>query len=77
MRLNKFKSLADHPWYRKQYTSLKKEEVAVIVNFIEASAHLSFGDYALAVERMFLDKPNKPKRWALLQELALVSNVKE
>ena len=61
--------LSTHPWLKKGYAKLKKEEVALLTSFLENSS-TDKGQAMDQVNRMFLDKKTLPKNWTTISELA-------
>lgn len=71
-RLKKMIGLWGHAYYKKFMFKLKDLELAIIADFIKENEDLSRDDFVYKVNRMFLDNPNKPKNYALIQELLTV-----
>lgn len=73
-RLKKFHSYAKHGWLSKSYAKLSASEREMAEQFIRENDAKSKGDFELAVNRMFIDRPNKPKNWTIILELLANSN---
>lgn len=69
-----FESLKEHAWHGRVFGKLTEDEVRRARAFLDANEALSKGDFELAVNRMFLDDPKRPKYWAIISELLLCSN---
>ncbi len=74
-RLINFHSYKDHAWLKKVYVRLKKDDIDCAEQFIVLHDHLDKGDFELAINRMFLDKP-KPKNFREILELLTCANSK-
>ena len=73
-RLEKFESFKTHPWLKRIYSKLRKEQLDISRDFIIKYNHLDKDDFEKAVNRMFLDK-EKPYRWEIILELIANCNV--
>lgn len=73
-RLIKFDTFQTHPWLRKLYNKLKKEEILICYKFIKTNELLNQSDFEIAINRMFLDNKNKPKNYTLILELLSCAN---
>ena len=73
-RLDAFVQLEVHPWYGRHFKSLSDKAFKVAVDFMEETALLTHDEFVPAVNRMFLDKPEKPKGWELITELLTVAS---
>lgn len=74
-RAIKFEALANHAWLGKSFKKLKKDELLLARNFLEQNAHLDKGQFEFAINRMFINYPNKPKNWTIILEMLANSNV--
>lgn len=70
----KFESLAAHPWLKKSFGKLSISELVLSRAFLAEGRHLDQAAFEKAVNRMFLDCPQKPKNWAVIMELLCNSN---
>lgn len=75
-RLEQFLALKDDAWYGKLYRKLSQADLDHCLGWISLNNDLDHGSFALAVERMFLEK-HRPPKWAIMQELVSCSNKKE
>lgn len=64
----------DHPWLGRLHTQLSAREDALARQFICDHDHLDVGPFELAVNRMFVDRPNRPRRWTIIMELLTCVN---
>lgn len=62
-----FIGLAAHPWHNKLFLKLSSKEVAHCLKFVDDNADCD--NFDQAVQRMFLDCPDKPKHWKEIMEL--------
>jgi hypothetical protein len=69
--MQKLLSYETHAWYSRIYKKLKPDEVKAMIAFLKAHDHLETGPFEMAVQRMYLDKPNKPKHWVEINELLI------
>ena len=67
-RIEKYQSLFNHPYYRKIMKGLNKEAHSFIVGHIKANETT----YHKTVNRVFLDKKYKPKKWTTIEEIILI-----
>lgn len=75
-RIEKFHLLATDPWYKNLYRRLRVSDHKFAEKFFAEHGHLDSNEYCMKVQRVFLN--NKPsKNWTTLNELLLVSDVKE
>lgn len=73
-RLAKFNAYATHPWLRKVYARLRPAELAEARAFIVANAHLDRGAFEMRVNRLYLDRAEKPRHLPEIQELLTCCN---
>jgi len=73
-RLEKFRAYSEHAWFRKVFKRLKKDDIAFAELVLNEQALLDKNDFELMCNRLFMDKPNKPKNWKEIQELLANSN---
>lgn len=62
--------------YKTLALKLSGTDFDVIVDFIEENEELGHLEFEYKVNRMFLDKPEKPKKFAIIQELLMVANTR-
>jgi hypothetical protein len=60
--------VASHPWLKRVYSKLKCDDIDVIDDFFKADFK-DIDEAMLACNRMFMDIPIKPKRWAIILEV--------
>lgn len=70
-----FDAYANHPWHHKAFKRLTAAEIALAHAFIEQHAHLGRGAFELAVNRMFIDKPDKPKHFTIILDMLTCANI--
>lgn len=73
-RLRNFNQLKNHIMYQKHFKKLSKIDVEFCEEFLAHSSDLNRDDYANKINRLFLDKTDKPKNWTVIWELLSVSN---
>ena len=73
MRILAFRSFATHAWLKKDFAKLSKKELQMCESFIIALGSISHDEFAVAVNRWFLDDPNKPKRHTIMWGLVSTS----
>ncbi len=71
-RAEKFESLRSDPWYSALMPKLKKNGEAICKEFIEAHGDLPIGEWEFKVQRLFLDRAEKPANWTLINEILIV-----
>lgn len=69
-----FLRLSDHAWLGKSYNKLTPEDERLCLDFIKANGYLDKDGFDKAVNRMFLDKVDKPKNWKIICELLSCAN---
>ena len=74
-RLANFKSLKTHAWFNRVYKKLNAADIKFCEEYLNNNKHLDKNEFEFKVVRIFLDNPNKPKNWTLIQELLANSNV--
>lgn len=75
-RKQAFQSLEADAWFSRVFKKLKVADKALCLEFIEKNDALDRAAFELAVNRMFLDKAEKPKNWTLIVELIATANIK-
>lgn len=73
IRLEAFNSLQRHPWLGRVFMKLSDAEVKLCRDFILEHKNLTHDQFILKVNRMFLDKPVRPKNWTRIMELLTVA----
>lgn len=73
-RLALFRSYASHPWLKKGFQKLSISEIFLASSFIEQKDHLPVDQFEFAINRMFLDKADKPKNWVIIMEMLANAN---
>ena len=73
-RLEALKIKSGELYYRKLALKLTESEYDQVVQFIEDNDHLGHLEFEYAINRMFLDMPNKPKNWGVIMELIMACN---
>ncbi len=69
-----FENLKNHPWHGRVFAKLKASDKELALKFIEENDRLLILDFEYRVNRMFLDKPAKPKNWTIICELLQAAN---
>lgn len=64
-------SLVDHPYYGKY---IKKISINPLIDFCDNNESLNHEEFERQITRMFLDKPDKPKHWATIQDILMAAN---
>lgn len=57
----------------RTFRKLKQDDIIVAEGFLLKNQDMDKNDFALAIVRMFMDKP-KPKNWKLIEELLICAN---
>lgn len=70
----KLNELKNNPWYGSSRRQLKKNEIEIVISFIDQYSELNADDFELKINRFFLDTKDKPKRFTLIQEILSVLN---
>lgn len=73
-RLEQFKGYKSHPWLKKAYAKMTKKDLEIAINFIESNHSLSPSEFEHKVNRMFIDKIDKPKNFTIILELLSCCN---
>jgi hypothetical protein len=73
-RREAFASLAYHPMYRAALQRLSVQEAALCSDFLLQHEADGANEFGAAVNRMFLDVPEKPKNKAMIQDLLTAAN---
>lgn len=73
-RIEIFHAYKNHAWLHKVYDRLSKSDIQICEEFIQSHDHLPKGEFEYAINRMFLDKPNKPKNYPMILEMLTCTN---
>ena len=76
-RTQKFQSLANHAWYCRVYKRMPARDLTFALQWIQKNDHLDRHKFEMAVNRMFLDKPEmraKMPNWKTIMELCSCAN---
>lgn len=73
-RTDFFMALKEHAWLLKSFARLSAKEVSICLTFIVENDHLDKGEFEMKINRMFLDKIEKPKHWKEMSELLTCAN---
>lgn len=73
-RAEKFRALAAHGWLKSVFKKLTAEERQIAEDFIRENDALDKGAFELRINRMFLDRLEKPKHWKEILELLTCAN---
>jgi len=71
MRVERFKKLWSHSYYKNSVAKLSMEDIQEVMDFIEKNQTKDRNDFVHAVNRMFIGK-DKPKKWTLISEILTV-----
>lgn len=69
-----FAALATDAFYARLYERLSKKDVEWCFSFLDDNAATDAGAFEFAVNRLWLDSPEKPKRYRDIIELLLAAN---
>jgi len=64
-----FLDLSKHAWFKRVWKKLNDTDIEFSLNWIREHDHLNKSEFEFAVNRMFLDAKDKPKRWVEISEL--------
>lgn len=73
-RAEKFHAYKNHPWLGRVYAKLTRDEILLAEAFMRSNQKLGKGEFEMAINRMFLDKEDKPKNWTRISELLTNAN---
>jgi hypothetical protein len=73
-RLEAFRNLKKHAWLGRVFARLSAKEIAGAEGFIRARGDDSKDAFELAINRLFIDAPDKPRHWAEISELLSCAN---
>jgi len=74
-RKEKFNLYSTHPMMHKTMSKLSVEEKNLCRSFINENDNLDRSAFEMKVNRMFLDKTDKPKEWTRILELLIGCNL--
>jgi hypothetical protein len=71
-----FLNLENHPLTMIQngFKKLKRDELLIGINFIIQNDSLNKDDFEYKLNRLFMDKLEKPKNWTNILELLSITN---
>jgi hypothetical protein len=73
-RLAAYRSIQSHPWLGRSWQKLSETDRQAVLSFIEAFKDLDIGPFELKINRLFLDQPEKPRRWKEISEILTCIN---
>lgn len=73
-RLEKYDNFRAHPWFSRLFVKLKQADDSFCLDFIKQNEHLSKDDFEKKVNRVFIDKSDKPKNWKIILEILTCIN---
>lgn len=73
-RYDKLHSYSAHPWFSRYYNKLSTTDLKIINNFLYENRALGKDAFEKKVVRMFLDNPDRPRRWSIIIELLANAN---
>lgn len=73
-RMQRLKQYETRLPYAEWWSRLKPEGQAAVVHFIQRHDHLSVGEFEQKAHRLFLDVPNKPSNWSLINQVLVNVN---
>jgi len=65
---NSLNYLASHPWLKKSFAKLGKQDIEFIINFYNKDFK-NKDEAMLACNRAFMDCAEKPKNWKIILEM--------
>ncbi len=68
------RKIAVHPYYKKATNRFKDSEWNIIYQFAMKFEHKDLNEFEALVNRMYIDKEEKPKHLGLIQEILSVFN---
>lgn len=74
-RLVKFLELAEHPYFSKVYKKLTKDDINCCIEFLMSTYNESKDEFAISVRNLGLKIHSSNKKWALIDELLICSNI--
>lgn len=74
MKFKEFSESIKTPYYDKHLRSLNLEEISIIERFLSAKIALNPDQFEMEINRLFLDKKEKIKKWTLVCELLSAFN---
>lgn len=64
----------NHPYLKKGFLRLSKDEIAFCLNFIKENENSDPDTFEFKINRIFMDKAEKSKNWKIITELLSASN---
>ncbi len=74
-RTGRFSTLMRHPILGRIAARLTKEEHHECLQFILDHGEMAHLDFEHEINRMFIDRPQKPRHWTEMSELLMASNI--
>ncbi len=69
LRMKNLNDLKEHPWISKLFGKINQKDMDFLIYEIEESDGLDTDQWESRINRLFIDNPNKPKRWKELSEI--------
>lgn len=73
-RREKFEVLREHPWLGNIFKRLTVMDIRACLEFLKLHEGKNIDEFEYLVNRMFLDKPDRPKNSGIIQELLSCAN---
>lgn len=73
-RMQRLKQYETRLPYAEWWSQLKTEGQAAVVHFIQRNDHLDAGEFEKKAQRLFLDVPQKPRNWSLINQVLVNVN---
>lgn len=73
-RREKFEILREHPWLGKIFRKLTLADMKLCIEFLNLHESKTIDEFEFLVNRMFLDKSDRPKNSGIIQELLSCAN---
>lgn len=73
-RLDKFNALATHPWLGRLFAKLTSAELLWCRAYLVTTADKDRGEFEHLTNRLWLDRPDKPKHHKEMLELLICAN---
>lgn len=69
-----FLALESHPFLDRLFKRLSKNEIQLALEFLDSTATLGKNEFIPAMNSLFLDIKDRPKRWKEITELLNCAN---
>lgn len=66
--------LSAHPWHKRTFLKMSPEHLRTITDFIARNGGLTTEPFELAVNRLYIDQLEKPKKWKEISEFLSIYN---